>query len=81
MTKMTALQKSIMSALAIITIMVFSMVAHSALPKKLTCYSTAFEPYVIDNNGRISGIDVEIIQMAGADLGIDIEFSLMPWHA
>ena len=79
MTKMTALQKSIMSALAILATMVFSMAVHAALPQKLTCFSTAFEPYVIDNNGRISGIDVDIIKMAGADLGIDIEFSLMPW--
>jgi len=79
MTKMKALQSSIPAALALIAGLLLSASAYASQPKKLTCYSTAFEPYVIDNNGKISGIDVDIIQMAGADLGIDIEFDLMPW--
>ena len=53
--------------------------SHAATPSTLKCYSTTFEPYVIEKDGVISGIDVDIIKMAGAALGIEIEVALMPW--
>lgn len=49
------------------------------LPRKLECYSTVFEPFVIEREGRIEGVDVDIIKLVGAELGIDISFALMPW--
>lgn len=53
---------------------------HAAdLPRQLTCYSTAFEPYVIDRGDEIVGVDVEIVQLVGRELGITVNFRLMPW--
>lgn len=58
--------------------------AHSAdIPPQLTCYSTPFEPYVIkketDKGHEIVGVDVEIVQLVGRELGIAIDFEMMPW--
>jgi ABC-type amino acid transport substrate-binding protein len=56
--------------------------ADSALAEittKLTCASTAFEPYVIEKDQRIYGVDVEVVQAVGKRMGIDIEFVMIPW--
>lgn len=45
----------------------------------LLCYSTAFAPYVIEQGGKISGIDVEVVAEAGRRAGIHIQFRLLPW--
>ncbi len=46
---------------------------------KLTCVSTVFAPYVIEEQDDIVGIDVDVIQEAGRRLGIEIDFKLKPW--
>jgi polar amino acid transport system substrate-binding protein len=46
---------------------------------KLKCFSAAFEPFVIEREGSVSGIDVDVVKEAGRSLGIDVDFELMPW--
>ncbi|WP_338845658.1 transporter substrate-binding domain-containing protein [Massilia sp. W12] len=45
----------------------------------LICYSTAFAPYVIEQDGKISGIDVDVVAEAGRRAGIHVQFRLLPW--
>lgn len=46
----------------------------------LTCYSTAFEPFVIEHaNGEISGIDVDVIREIARRTGLNISIGLKPW--
>lgn len=54
--------------------------AWAAEPPALTCYSTAFEPFVIEQaDGRIDGIDVEVIRELAVRIGQPIDIRLMPW--
>lgn len=46
---------------------------------QLTCYSTVFAPFVIEENGQVKGIDVDAVKEVGKRLGIDITFALKPW--
>lgn len=51
-----------------------------AAGKEITCYSTAFPPYVVQaTNGDISGIDVDVARAAGEQAGLTIRFKLLPW--
>lgn len=55
-------------------------VAHAQQEAPLTCYSTAFEPFVIQHaDGRISGIDVDVIAEIAARTGLTIRIGLKPW--
>lgn len=47
--------------------------------EKLNCFSTTFEPFVIDQDGSVSGIDVDVVTEAGRSIGVDVTFALMPW--
>lgn len=51
-----------------------------ALPTHLTCYDDVFAPYVMQNGGVVSGLNVDILREAGARLGIVIDVAVMPWR-
>jgi polar amino acid transport system substrate-binding protein len=46
---------------------------------KLTCHSTVFSPFVIQEGEEIKGIDVDVVKEVGRRLGIEITFELKPW--
>lgn len=53
---------------------------HAGQDDPLICYSTAFEPFVIQQaNGDISGIDVDVIAEIAARTGLNIQIRLKPW--
>jgi ABC-type amino acid transport substrate-binding protein len=52
----------------------------AALPSRLTCYDDVFAPYVMQNAGVVSGLNVDILREAGARLGIAIDVAVMPWR-
>jgi polar amino acid transport system substrate-binding protein len=53
---------------------------HAREDAPLTCYSTAFEPFVIQQaNGDTSGIDVDVIAEIAARSGLNIRIGLKPW--
>jgi len=55
-------------------------VAHAQQEAPLTCYSTAFEPFVIQHaDGHTSGIDVDVIAEIAARTGLNIRIGLKPW--
>jgi len=51
-----------------------------ALPAHVTCYDDVFAPYVMQNAGVVSGLNVDILREAGARLGIAIDVAVMPWR-
>lgn len=54
--------------------------SHALQDAPLTCYSTAFEPFVIHQaDGHISGIDVDVIAEIAARTGLNIRIGLKPW--
>ena len=38
-----------------------------------------FPPYVIINNDRVSGIDIDIIQLLARKLNLDVHYTVCPW--
>lgn len=70
---------SIHRLLLIVLAAVFSHHADAEAAGILRCFSTQFEPFVIESEGEIRGIDVEIVREAGKLAGIRVEFALMPW--
>ncbi len=50
-----------------------------AMPSALTCYDDNYEPYFIHNEGRFSGINVEVLLEAARRIGIRMEFRLLPF--
>lgn len=50
-------------------------------PRQLTCKSTVYEPFVIDQEANgIHGIDVDVVREMGRRLNIKIKIALMPWR-
>lgn len=47
--------------------------------REITCYSTQFPPYVVENGDHIDGIDVDIVREAGRRAGVEVHFRLLPW--
>lgn len=45
----------------------------------LTCFSTVYQPYVLKNEGEVSGIDVDVVQEVGRRIGLPIDIKLAPW--
>ncbi|MBB5606094.1 MULTISPECIES: ABC transporter substrate-binding protein [unclassified Janthinobacterium] len=54
--------------------------ALETLPARLVCHDDVFVPYVMLNQGRIEGLNVDILREAATRLGIAIEFRVMPWR-
>lgn len=54
--------------------------ADDALPARLVCHDDLFVPYFMQNQGRIEGLNVDVLREAAARLGIAIEFRAMPWR-
>lgn len=51
-----------------------------ALPvREITCYSTFFPPWVLQNGLTISGMDVDVVAEAGRRAGVAVKFQLLPW--
>jgi polar amino acid transport system substrate-binding protein len=47
---------------------------------RIRCLSTVFEPYVIEEqDGRVVGVDADVVREIGRRLNIDIEIELKPW--
>ena len=54
--------------------------ADDALPARLVCHDDLFVPYFMQNQGRIEGLNVDVLREAASRLGIAIEFRAMPWR-
>lgn len=67
-----------------LTLMILAVtISHGAHahPKQLTCKSTVYEPFVIeDSDGSIRGLDVDVVREIGRRLGIRIHFAIVPWR-
>lgn len=53
--------------------------AEQILPNTLNCASDIFEPYVIEQQGRLMGINVQLATQAAQLVGINIKFVRVPW--
>lgn len=49
-------------------------------PKTLTCYSTVYQPYVMETGGEVIGIDADVVREIGRRLGREIRVRLEPWR-
>jgi len=58
---------------------VFYVLPVTALAEKLSVTTTEWSPYVIVENGKPTGIFIEIILEICKRLGIDPEFPILPW--
>ncbi len=47
--------------------------------EQLTCVSTTYEPFVIERDGKIEGIDVDVVREIGRRIGLNIKLKLKPW--
>ena len=54
--------------------------ADDTLPARLVCHDDVFVPYFMQNQGRIEGLNVDVLREAASRLGIAIEFRAMPWR-
>ncbi|WP_312435276.1 transporter substrate-binding domain-containing protein [Janthinobacterium sp.] len=50
------------------------------LPASLACHDDIFVPYFMQNDGRIEGLNVDMLREAASRLGIAISFTAMPWR-
>ncbi len=74
---MQQLMQTICAKFAVLLLGSLPVLSHAA---QLTCYSTAFPPYVIQSaTGEISGIDVDTASLAATRAGIDLRIKLLPW--
>jgi polar amino acid transport system substrate-binding protein len=65
---------------AVASLLAMVPLARAADEAPLTCFSTAFEPFVIERpNGEISGIDVDVIREVAQRTGLNIQIGLKPW--
>ena len=48
-------------------------------PKSITCTSTVYPPFVIEEDGELRGVDFDLVREAGKRLGIEVELKLRPW--
>lgn len=55
-------------------------VANDALPASLVCHDDVFVPYFMQNDGRIEGLNVDVLREAASRLGISIAFRATPWR-
>ena len=55
-------------------------VASDALPASLVCHDDLFVPYFMQNEGRIEGLNVDVLREAASRLGIAIAFRATPWR-
>lgn len=54
--------------------------AEEGLPARLVCHDDVFVPYFMQGQGRIEGLNVDVLREAASRLGIVIEFRAMPWR-
>ena len=54
--------------------------ASDELPASLVCHDDVFVPYFMQNDGRIEGLNVDMLREAASRLGISISFAAMPWR-
>jgi ABC-type amino acid transport substrate-binding protein len=47
--------------------------------REITCYSTHFPPYVVEDGSGISGIDVDMVAEVARRAGVAVKFRLLPW--
>ena len=50
-----------------------------SLAEKITVYSTAYPPYQIDDNGKLTGVNTEIVKAIFRDSGLPFEIKYVPW--
>lgn len=55
-------------------------VASDALPASLVCHDDVFVPYFMQNEGRIEGLNVDVLREAASRIGIAIAFRATPWR-
>ena len=54
--------------------------ASDALPASLVCHDDVFIPYFMQNDGRIEGLNVDVLREAASRIGIAIAFRATPWR-
>ncbi|WP_308921456.1 transporter substrate-binding domain-containing protein [Janthinobacterium sp. J1-1] len=54
--------------------------ASDALPASLVCHDDLFAPYFMQNDGRIEGLNVDVLREAASRIGIAIAFRATPWR-
>lgn len=54
--------------------------AGDALPASLVCHDDVFVPYFMQNEGRIEGLNVDVLREAASRIGIAIAFRATPWR-
>ncbi|MBZ0113593.1 MAG: transporter substrate-binding domain-containing protein [Thermoanaerobaculia bacterium] len=69
-----------MSLAALVLLATLAAPASENRPEELLCYSTIFEPFVIQGEDRIHGADVELIEEIGRRLDLTIKIELRPWR-
>lgn len=68
------------SRIALILLLTFiGGVSYGSPIERLVCVSTVFEPYVIEQDGKVTGIDVDVVREIGRRLNIEIDVQLKPW--
>lgn len=55
-------------------------IASDALPASLVCHDDVFIPYFMQNDGRIEGLNVDVLREAASRIGIAIAFRATPWR-
>jgi len=50
-----------------------------SLAEKITVYSTAYPPYQVDDNGKLTGVNTEIVKAIFRDSGLPFEIKYVPW--
>jgi polar amino acid transport system substrate-binding protein len=69
------------TALSLILLALTIPAANAApdLPAHLVCYDDIFQPFFMQESGKITGLNVDLIAEAGHRLGIAIEFRQIPF--
>lgn len=65
--------------LIIIILITFSTSNLYAEKLQLICFSTVYEPFVINDNGDLKGIDFDLVREICRRLNIEVTFKLKPW--
>jgi polar amino acid transport system substrate-binding protein len=69
-----------LAAFAATALLAMPASTEAGLPGRLVCHDDLFAPYFMQNQGRIEGLNVDVLREAAARLGIAIEFRAMPWR-
>lgn len=61
-----------------VLVVLFSL-AGISFADKITVYSTVYPPYQIDDNGKLTGVNTEIVRAIFHNSGVPFEIKYVPW--